>query len=167
MSYSAALDYYDAFGGSRAVSENARRVERAVASYRVQTPASESQRSDALVAFQNAIEYAATAHSQDRNEPRVEVSAAVGGWKFLEMLLELLAPFAILPEIDVDYDGHISFEWLSADGQVLSIRISPEGRLYYAGILGQGTFHGAEMLGNRIPPKVERAIREIEPIVSR
>lgn len=49
------------------------------------------------------------------------------------------------PEVGVDPDGDIAFEWYSND-RVFSISVSPLGELHYAGRFGKNTIRGKESL---------------------
>ena len=56
------------------------------------------------------------------------------------------------PEVGVDPDGEVSFEWHTAPGQSFSVSIGEGDVITYAGIKGRRTFHGTETLVDE-PPK--------------
>ena len=55
------------------------------------------------------------------------------------------------PEIGVDPDGEISFEWYNGRSKVFSISVSDTGKLTYAGIFGIRKVNGVEYFEDRIP----------------
>lgn len=66
----------------------------------------------------------------------------------LARLLSLTNPE---PDINADPDGHLSFEWYFAPRQVLTASVSPEGKVYFAGLFGTNRNHGVEELGELLP----------------
>ena len=69
-----------------------------------------------------------------------------------------------LPEIIVDSYGDIALDWDYGPRRITSVRISEDGTLYYASLLGHSTMHGSETYGDIIPRSILRAIRRvIEP----
>jgi hypothetical protein len=78
-------------------------------------------------------------------------------------------PFGIeCPTVGVEPDGHITFEWYRHPRWILSISVSPEAMLYYAGLFGISKVNGAEPLfiGDGIPTPVldliQRTILHVE-----
>ena len=55
------------------------------------------------------------------------------------------------PEISVDPDGEISFEWYLAPRKQFSISFGSNGELTYSGLFGSRTTHGTEILVDEIP----------------
>lgn len=55
------------------------------------------------------------------------------------------------PEIGVDPDGEVSFEWYNGPGNIFSVSISGGGKLTYAGIFGLSKVHGVEYFEDKIP----------------
>jgi len=76
-------------------------------------------------------------------------------------LLELLPWSMPLPEIAIDPDGDIAIDWSSAPGRVVSIRVSGDGSLYYAGLDREARFRGRELFREGIPRAVWQAIERI------
>jgi hypothetical protein len=55
------------------------------------------------------------------------------------------------PEISVDPDGEITFEWYRAPRKVFSVSIGPNNRLSYAGLFGASKTYGTETFHDGIP----------------
>ena len=63
-----------------------------------------------------------------------------------------------MPEISIEPDGEISFEWYDAPRWVYSVSIGPRGTLTYAGLFGRNKAHGVEQLVDEIPPTILRQL---------
>jgi len=73
-----------------------------------------------------------------------------------------LPRFAPLPEVSVDPDGEISFDWLSAAGEMFSVSVNKENRLAYAGWFGEKSrVYGIEHLGDNCPKEIIRGIEKV------
>jgi len=58
------------------------------------------------------------------------------------------------PEVGIDPDGKISFNWYNGPGNIFSISISGERELTYAGIFGLSKVHGVEYFERNIPEAI-------------
>lgn len=71
-----------------------------------------------------------------------------------------LPRFAPLPEVSVDPDGEISFDWLTRTGEMFSVSINKQNRLAYAGWFGEKSrIHGVEQLAETCPSDIIRGIQ--------
>jgi hypothetical protein len=84
------------------------------------------------------------------------VSAAT--LRYALQFLDFLPLEAGLPEIGVDVDGDITFDWDFGTRRIFSVRVSKGGILYYAGLFGRATSYGREMLQYGIPDEIARGI---------
>lgn len=75
--------------------------------------------------------------------------------KFLEAFPTELA----VPEVGVDPDGDIFFEWRFGARRRFNVAIQPSGTITYAGIVGTGRFHGREQFDDEIHPTILAAFR--------
>jgi len=66
-----------------------------------------------------------------------------------------------LPEVAIDSDGEIAFEWDYEPRRIFSIRIGRDGWLNYAGLIGHSSFHGAEFMRDSIPPEILNGIDRV------
>ena len=72
-----------------------------------------------------------------------------------------LPRFTPLPEVSVDPDGEISFDWLSGNGEMFSVSINKQNRLAYAGWFGEKSrVHGIEQLAEKCPPEIISGIQK-------
>lgn len=63
------------------------------------------------------------------------------------------------PELAVDRDGYIAFEWMSADGDVVTVRVAPSGHLVYAAYVGDGQWAGTGAFTGVVPHALREAIQ--------
>jgi hypothetical protein len=68
--------------------------------------------------------------------------------------LDQLPAFVANPEVTADPDGEISFEWFKSDDMILTLSVSSERKIAFAGIFGQERPHGIENFGLEIPSTV-------------
>jgi hypothetical protein len=66
-----------------------------------------------------------------------------------------------LPEIEVDTDGEIRFEWYRSPRQVLSVAVGGDGALAYAGLFGASKTHGTEYISDELPTTILDSIRRV------
>ena len=67
--------------------------------------------------------------------------------RFIEALPDSLP----IPEVDVDPDGEIAFEWDMGRRKVFSVSVGSNNELAYAGLFGSNKSHGTEYFGNKLP----------------
>lgn len=65
------------------------------------------------------------------------------------------------PEVGLDPDGEISFEWIVSKNKQLVVSLSPDGLLSYAGIYGRASKHGKEQFDDTVPQEIISAIRRL------
>jgi len=65
------------------------------------------------------------------------------------------------PQISVEPDGEISFEWYSNPSRVFSVSVSPKNELNYAGLFGASRAYGTEVFYDEIPEVVLVNIRRV------
>jgi hypothetical protein len=71
-----------------------------------------------------------------------------------------LPRFGPLPEVSVDPDGEISFDWVSRSGEIFSVSVNRHNRLAYAGWFGEKSrTHGIEQLAESCPSEIIRGIQ--------
>jgi hypothetical protein len=76
-------------------------------------------------------------------------------------LLDMLPSSTPLPEITVDTDGDIALEWDRGARRLFSVRVSRDGRIYFAGLVDYDTFHGSQQLREGIPDAISRGISRV------
>ena len=66
------------------------------------------------------------------------------------------------PEVSVDPDGEISFEWLNKNDKIFSVSFNQENEISFAGIYSTGEDHGTEEFnGYEIPKKILENIKRL------
>jgi hypothetical protein len=65
------------------------------------------------------------------------------------------------PVIAVDNDGEVAFEWDYGPRKIISIRVSRDGTIFYAGLVGLASFHGVEILQAYIPKAILASINRV------
>jgi hypothetical protein len=65
------------------------------------------------------------------------------------------------PDIGVDPDGEISFEWYCSPRRVFSISVAPNGDLNYSGLFGANTVYGTESFGDELPLALLNNLRRL------
>jgi hypothetical protein len=66
-----------------------------------------------------------------------------------------------LPEAAIDSDGEIAFEWDYEPRRIFSVRIGRDGWLNYAGLIGHSSFHGVEIMRDKIPSEILNGIERV------
>lgn len=66
-----------------------------------------------------------------------------------------------LPEIEVDTDGEVRFEWYRGPRQVFSVAVRDDGELAYAGLYGASKTHGTEYISDDLPNTILDSIRRV------
>jgi hypothetical protein len=84
-----------------------------------------------------------------------------GAYSYALEFLDYLPTTIPLPEIAVDTDGDIAIEWDFSPRRVLSVRVSRDGTLNYAGLVGHASFHGTELLREGIPSAIWTGIERV------
>lgn len=81
---------------------------------------------------------------------------AISPINYIEALrfLKTLPTSIPIPEVSVDPDGEIVFEWYKGPRNVFSVSISPNNELTYAGIFGGSKTHGVEYFGDDLPKTI-------------
>ena len=66
------------------------------------------------------------------------------------------------PELSLDRDGEISFDWLGKHRKMFSVSLNSEGRVSFAGRLGlRRTVYGTEAFDDTVPEQVVESVKAI------
>jgi len=88
---------------------------------------------------------------------RVRYAAYLGADRFLRTL-----PSAVpLPEILLEPDGAIAFEWHKASNWVFSVSVENMNELSYAGLFGRSEICGKEFFRDEIPQAIIQSIARL------
>ncbi len=77
--------------------------------------------------------------------------------RFLDMLPDTIPA----PEVAVEPDGMVAFEWHEEPRWVFSVSFETNGELVYAGLFGNSKTHGTENFGQAIPQSILDCIRRV------
>lgn len=80
---------------------------------------------------------------------------------YADQFLRLLPSSGFLPEITVDRDGEILFEWDQGPRQVFSVSIGRDGTLTFAGLFGHNKIHGTEHLSEALPSVIAECLERV------
>lgn len=80
---------------------------------------------------------------------------------FGKYFLNVLPTTAPPPEVSVDSDGEVAFDWVFGERRALSVSISGTGRCTFAWMIGQSTFRGTDWLQDEIPASIVFALRQL------
>jgi hypothetical protein len=76
-----------------------------------------------------------------------EQQSIFNAWEFIDVLPSDVST----PEVSVDPDGEISFDWFAAPRRQFSISIGTKGVLSYAGLFGSDKVSGSERFRGPLP----------------
>ncbi|MBI1902176.1 MAG: hypothetical protein HYS13_13835 [Planctomycetia bacterium] len=65
------------------------------------------------------------------------------------------------PSIGAEPDGDLTLEWHCSPRRTLSVSVSPEGDLDYAGLFGPNRTYGTEVFYGEVPETILRLIRRV------
>ncbi len=83
-------------------------------------------------------------------------ASAVGSDTYSESkrFLHLLPTTIPSPEITIEPDGEIAFEWFAGPRRVLSVSVGSDNIMTYAGLFGINKTHGTEYFGDELPATI-------------
>lgn len=65
------------------------------------------------------------------------------------------------PDVGIEPDGHLTFEWHRSPYRTFSVSVSPEGDLHYSALIGPNRAYGSEAFLGDIPKAILDLIRRI------
>lgn len=66
-----------------------------------------------------------------------------------------------LPELSIEPDGEVAFEWYNSNNRVFSVSIGSNGELAYAGLFGLNKMHGTEYFEEGLPKTILEGIQRV------
>ncbi|MFH1761149.1 MAG: hypothetical protein ABIA63_08610, partial [bacterium] len=66
-----------------------------------------------------------------------------------------------VPEISIENDGEIAFDWINGKYNYFSVSIGPSSFIHYAAINKLNKFHGKELLLDEFPEKIHTLVSDI------
>jgi hypothetical protein len=80
---------------------------------------------------------------------------------FAKRVAQMLPVSLSEPEVAVDPDGEVAFDWECGKRQRLSLSVGPSGTLRYAGIDGDSEAYGTEPWRDGIPEAIVRLLQRV------
>lgn len=77
----------------------------------------------------------------------IDRNAYIEAMRFAMMLPQTIT----FPEIDVEPDGELVFEWYRAPRKVFSVIVTSNNEVIYSGLFGTGKVNGTEYFGDELP----------------
>jgi len=106
----------------------------------------------------DAVCIAAQEDDWDRmGSARVEPST----YAYASQFLRILPANIPVPDISVDTDGEILFEWDRGPRQIFSVSVGRDGTLTFAGLFGHAKIHGTEHLREALPVVIAHSLQRI------
>lgn len=116
-----------------------------------------SKMSSALDALHDACGEASSSGWDGYGASAVEASTCDAAKKVLRIL-----PLGTeMPTVAPDADGFIAFEWYRSPRRSISVSVGPDGKLYYAALIGTGSRHGTVPFYGSLPGDLLDLIREV------
>ncbi len=78
-----------------------------------------------------------------------------------ERLLGLVAQHHRKPQVQVEPEGTISFEWEAGDQGWLTLTVDDQGQLTHSAVLGEDEFTQAEAFGDSLPDWADTLLRRL------
>ena len=106
----------------------------------------------------DAVCIAAQEDDLDRmGSARVEPST----YAYASQFLRILPANIPVPDISVDTDGEILFEWDSGPRHIFSVSVGRDGTLTFAGLFGHSKIHGTEQLREALPLVIGHSLQRL------
>jgi hypothetical protein len=87
----------------------------------------------------------------------IQLGACLNAAKFLKMMPTTFP----IPEIDVEPNGGVMFEWCNNARKVFSAIIEGDDRITYAGLFGENKTYGTEYFGNELPKPILENVQRL------
>ena len=76
-------------------------------------------------------------------------------------LLQAFPTSTPVPDVAIEPDGEVELVWSRGPRRMLSVSVSRNGRISYAGLFGENRAYGAEFLGSEIPRAVLENLQRV------
>jgi hypothetical protein len=87
------------------------------------------------------------AHESDSEPLAIRKMLASVSWA--EAFIESALPTTSDPDVAIDQDGEVLFEWLNGPREVATVSVGPAGVVNFATLVGSSRFHGVTRIGDR------------------
>ena len=112
---------------------------------------------ETLRALRNAIAECSEDDWDGYGAKRIDRKSCEESLRFLDMLPSTVPA----PEVTVEPDGMVAFEWYEESRWVFSVSFETNGAMVYAGLFGKSKTHGTEYFGEEVPQTILDNIRRV------
>ena len=112
---------------------------------------------ETLRALRNAIAECSEDDWDGYGAKRIDGKSYEESLRFLDILPGTIPT----PEVAVDPDGMVAFEWHEEPRWVFSVSFETNGAIAYAGLFGNSKTHGTEYFGQALPQSILDSIRRV------
>lgn len=93
------------------------------------------------------------------------LAAGIGAYESASLFLDLLPSSAPDPEIAIDPDGDVSFDWHYGPRANFSVSVNATGQLSYAGLYGWNSNYGTDSISDGLPRAILDNLRRLFSLV--
>jgi hypothetical protein len=111
--------------------------------------------------IQSLLTQLATAASSENWDGMGSAPVEHSTYSYALELLRMLPTTLPHPDVSLDSDGEISFEWDRGPRNVFSVSVGRDGTLTYAGLFGSKKMYGTELLDEVLPYPVALGIHRV------
>lgn len=149
-----------AYSKSQGVSEEARETQRRIANLLGGLYNTESLGKPITSAL-NALEEVLEECSEDNWDGYEASSVTIDSYLEAKRFLRALPAGVPTPEVTVEPDGELAFEWYSGRNRVFTVSIGTDGTLTYAGKFGSSKAHGKDFFADEVPGLVMAGLKKL------
>lgn len=100
--------------------------------------------------------------SEDNWDGEGAKAVNVSSWTLAKKLIGTIPPSITMPNVFVDPDGMIEFEWYKEPKKVFSVTVESDNTLIYAGLFGgQNKSYGTEQCEDELPDKILESLQRL------
>jgi len=124
--------------------------------------------------FVNSVALGSQYHRLRLDLDAIAVEAGTSGWdgygakaispdalSFARRLARMLPATPLAPDVSVDPDGEVSFDWDAGSRRRFSLSVNPSGAMRYASITGSSENFGLEPWRDGIPEAIVRGLQKL------
>ena len=110
---------------------------------------------------QQALDAACIAAQEDNWDGMGSARVAPSTHAYANQFLRILPDDLSAPEISVDTDGEVLFEWGRSPRQIFSVSVGRDGTLTFAGLFGQSKIHCTEHLRDALSLVIAHSLQRV------
>lgn len=112
-------------------------------------------------AVQQALGAACVAAREDNWDAMGSARVEPSTYEYARQFLQVLPPNLPIPDIAIDTDGEILFEWDRGPRHIFSVSVGRDGTLTFAGLFGHSKIHGTEHLREALPLVIAHSLQRL------